>query len=74
MTVTLKGCSNIRFKEQNDGNDWILDNRGKPKRIRDHKLYQKFGLAEPDPKDIPKQKVKEKIDRIKEERKRRGSE
>lgn len=58
---TVVGGSQRRFKVQNDGNDWLIDELNNPLLPIDHKMFTKFRLPMPDPKDIPVQKVIEII-------------
>lgn len=59
---TVIDCWQRRFKVQNDLNDWLIDVDNKPTMPIDHKIFTKFGLPIPDPKDIPSEKVREVID------------
>jgi len=54
---TVVGGSNKRFKVQNDLNDWLIDELDKPTMPVGHKIFDKFGLPMPLPKDIPLTKV-----------------
>lgn len=54
------GCSQRKFKVQNDLMDWILDEDLKPKEPIMKKEFEKLGISI-DPKDIPKDKMDESI-------------
>lgn len=58
----LQNCSNRRFKIQNDGNDWIIDNSNKPIKPLNDWVFTKFNVPVPDPKNIPTDKVTVRID------------
>ena len=64
------GGSQKRFKVQNDGNDWLIDEDGNPTKPIGHEIFTKFNLPVPDPADIPAQKVSEHIDLMEEARKK----
>ena len=59
---TIIDCSQRRFKIQTDLNDWIIGLDNKPIEPIDKKIFVKFGLPVPDPKDIPIVKVDKRID------------
>lgn len=63
---TVIDCWQRRYKVQNDLNDWLVDTTDKPTMPIDHKIFTKFGLPIPDPKDIPADKVEKVIDLRKE--------
>ena len=54
-----------RFKAQNDGNDWEIDETDKPVRPVNHKAFIKLGLEVPKPEDIPTEKVEKPLNLIK---------
>jgi len=54
------GCSQRKFKVQNDMIDWILDTDLKPKEPISKEEFIKYGISI-DPKDIPKTKMTESI-------------
>jgi len=54
------GCSQRKFKVQNDLMDWILDKDLKPAEPIMKKEFEKLGIST-DPKDIPKDKMDESI-------------
>lgn len=58
----VEGSTQKRFEVQNDLNDWEVDGNNKPVRILHHRLLTKQGIELPDPKDIPRKKVKERIE------------
>ncbi len=52
---TIKGGTHKNILVQNDGSDWVLDARAKPKEPMDKELRQTLGISI-DPKDIPTKK------------------
>ena len=65
VVIFNNGLQRKRFKVQNDGNDWIIDDNNLPVKPLGHKLFMKLGLPVPDPTDIPLKKSPEIIDLIK---------
>ncbi len=60
----LQNCSNKRFKVQNDGNDWLIDENNKPIKPLHFFVFEKLNLPMPDPNDIPDERVSSFIDLI----------
>lgn len=63
---TVLGGSQIRFKAQNDLNDWIVDATDTPVKPIDYIQFEKAGLPMPLPEDIPSEKVDKPIDLVEE--------
>jgi len=56
-------CHTRKFKCQNDGHDWCLDEKDNPvKLLCGDKPFVKFGLPIPTPADIPAEKVEKAVD------------
>lgn len=65
-TIIMEGGgSQKRFKNQNDGNDWEIDEENKPTRPVSYKIFIKRGLAVPQPNELPLQKTAEAVDWLK---------
>jgi hypothetical protein len=47
-----EGSVNHQHWKQNDGEQWVLNEQGKPVSPVNHKQYLRYGLSE-DPKDLP---------------------
>ena len=59
---TVIDCSQKKFKAQNDLNDWLIDDKGKPTMPINHKAFTKQGLPVPKPADIPLVKGEKVVD------------
>lgn len=59
---TVIDCQTEQFKVQNDLNDWIVDDLGKPIAILNQKQFTKFGLPLPRAADIPATRAEEPVD------------
>ena len=67
-------CSQKRFRVQNDGNDWEINEFNKPvKYLGGDKQFVKRGLPVPDPKDIPLEKVEQAIDLLEKAREKKAA-
>lgn len=53
---TVINCQTQRFKCQNDGHDWEIDDIG-PTNILNYKLFNKAGITVPSPAEIPDEKA-----------------
>jgi len=53
------GC-NHQHREQNDGEEWILDQDGKPVKPLHHEQFGRLGLSI-DPHDIPSRKLEKSV-------------
>ncbi len=60
----LIDCQTDRYEVQNDLNDWIVDDMGKPIAILNQKQFTKFGLPLPLPADIPATRAEKPVDLI----------
>jgi len=56
--IVSDDCTNKSIQVQNDLEDWVLDNSGKPAEPISKKRYIKLGISV-DPKDIPRKKMAE---------------
>lgn len=61
---TVIDCLTDRFKRQNDGNDWLINNLNAPIKPINHAIFTKLGLPLPLPKSIPATPLKNPIDLI----------
>ena len=59
---TLIDCRVDQFQAQNDLNDWIVDDLGKPVEILNKIQFIKLGLPLPLPSNIPLTRVTERVD------------
>lgn len=50
---TVIDCWTTRFRVQNDGNDWEIDEKGNPLCVMDYKFFYKRGITHPNPAEIP---------------------
>jgi len=57
-------CFAVRYKAQNDGNDWLIDDKDAPTLPINHKVFTKFGLPMPKPEDIPVKKAAEPVNLV----------
>ena len=60
----LIDCRVDQFQAQNDLNDWIVDDLGKPVEILNKAQFIKLGLPLPLPSNIPLTRVTERVDLI----------
>ena len=61
----LVDCRVDQFQVQNDLNDWIVDDLGRPVEILNKAQFIKLGLPLPLPSSIPLTRVTERVDLIK---------
>ncbi len=54
--ATVIDCNTMRFKVQNDGEDWVVDSQNKPVEPIAKKLFLMYGLSI-DPLQIPPSKI-----------------
>ncbi len=59
---TVEGGSTRRFEMQNDLNDWEIDESGDPVRLVNYRYFEKMGLDQPLPEDIPDELLDEAVD------------
>lgn len=59
---TVIDCSQKRFQVQNDGNDWLIDDKGMPEKPVNYRMFEKLALPMPKPEDIPAEKQAERVD------------
>lgn len=61
---TVIDCQTQRFTVQNDGNDWVIGEDGKPVEPLNSLIFRKRGLPLPDPKEIPLLPVEKPVDLV----------
>lgn len=66
FNVIHPSCKQDRYEIQNDGNDWHIDEKNEPIRILGGEiLFDKYGIAQPSPKDIPDFETSRPVDWVK---------
>lgn len=65
FNVVHPSCKQDRYEAQNDGNDWHTDENDEPIKIVGFEVFDKLGLDQPQPQDIPDFKTERAVNWVK---------